>query len=314
MARLPTGTVTFLFSDVEGSTRLWEAYPEAMRTALARHDRLIEETVARHSGQVVRPRGEGDSRFCVFARATDAVAAAATIQQALRMEPWPMPAPLRVRLALHTGEADLREGDYYGSAVNRCARLRAIASGGQTLLSQATADLARDGLHGGVALRDLGEQRLADLIAAERVFQLTDPACLEDFPPLRSLSAMPNNFPAAAHSGPLVGREVEQLAIDQELDIAKRGALRVLVIEGEAGIGKTRLLEAVARSALAREMLPVYAGADEDLRGPFLLARVLLDAPPLVELAQRAGARESLDRAVAALAGEGFADGRAGQI
>ena len=197
-------------------------------------------------------------------------------------------------------------------AVNRCARLRAIASDGQTLLSQATADLVRDGLHGGVTLRDLGEQRLADLIAAERVFQLTDPACLEDFPPLRSLSAMPNNFPAAGHSGPLVGREVEQLAINQELDVAKAGALRVLVIEGEAGIGKTRLLEAVARSALARDMLPVYAGADEDLRAPFLLARVLLDAPPFVELAQRAGARGSLDRAIAALAGAGFEDGRAG--
>ncbi len=129
MARLPTGTVTFLFSDVEGSTRLWEGHPEAMRTALARHDHLIEQTVAQHSGQVVRPRGEGDSRFCVFARATDAVAAAATIQQALRAEPWPMPAALKVRLALHTGEADLSEGDHYGSAVNRCAWLRAIAHG-----------------------------------------------------------------------------------------------------------------------------------------------------------------------------------------
>src|SRR6266849_8631337 len=103
MARLPTGTVTFLFSDVEGSTRLWEAHPEAMRTALARHDQLIEQTVARHSGQVVRPRGEGDSRFCVFARATDAVAAAAAIQRSLQAEPWPTLARLRVRIALHTG-------------------------------------------------------------------------------------------------------------------------------------------------------------------------------------------------------------------
>ena len=312
MAALPTGTVTFLFTDVEGSTRLWETYPEAMRTALARHDQLIEQTVALNGGQLVRPRGEGDSRFCVFARATDAVMAAATVQQAFHAEPWPMPAPLKVRMALHTGEADLREGDYYGSAVNRCARLRAIAHGGQTLLSQATADLARDGLRGGLGLRDLGEQRLVDLIAAERVFQLTDPACLYDFPPLRSLAAMPNNFPAAGHAGPLVGRGVEQLAIDQELDIAKAGALRVLVIEGEAGIGKTRLLGAAAESALARDMLPVYAGADEDLRAPFLLARMLLDAPPLVGLAQRAGARGPLDRAIAALSGDGLEVGRAG--
>ena len=139
MPDLPTGTVTFLFTDVEGSTRLWEQQPLAMRQALTRHDAIIEGEVAQYAGVVVRPRGEGDSRFAVFARATDAVAAAAAIRQALWSEPWPTDAPLRVRLALHTGEADLREGDYYGAAVNRCARLRAVAHGGQTLLTQATA-------------------------------------------------------------------------------------------------------------------------------------------------------------------------------
>src|SRR5215831_11795313 len=138
MADLPTGTVTFLFTDVEGSTKLWEAHPDQMRAALVEHDALIEFLAEQHGGRAVRPRGEGDSRFCVFRRATEAVAAAAGIQQALHAEPWPAETPLRVRLALHTGEADLRDGDYYGSAVNRCARLRAIAHGGQTLLSQAT--------------------------------------------------------------------------------------------------------------------------------------------------------------------------------
>src|SRR6476659_4525712 len=137
MPELPSGTVTFLFTDIEGSTALWEQHPDAMRQASVRHDVLIEQIVADHHGQVVRPRGEGDSRFAVFARASDAVAAAAALQQALHDEPWPTPSPLRVRMALHTGEADLRMDDYYGSAVNHCARLRAVAHGGQTVLSQA---------------------------------------------------------------------------------------------------------------------------------------------------------------------------------
>src|SRR5262245_24234192 len=147
---LPTGTVTFLFTDIVGSTRLRERHPAAMRAALVEHDALIEFLTEQHGGLVVRPRGEGDSRFAVFARATDAVAAAAAIQRALHDTTWPPEAPLRVRLALHTGEADLRDGDYYGSAVNRAARLRGIAHGGQALLSQATHDLTRDALPAGV--------------------------------------------------------------------------------------------------------------------------------------------------------------------
>src|SRR6476661_10671251 len=170
--QLPTGTVTFLFTDVEGSTKLWERHPEQMRVALARHDQLIETLVEQHEGVVVRPRGEGDSRFAVFSRASDAVAAAAAIQQALHEEPWPAHTPLRVRVALHTGEADLRQGDYYGSAVNRCARLRAVAHGGQTLVSTATQVLVRDSLPDGITLLDLGEHRLKDLQRPERVFQL----------------------------------------------------------------------------------------------------------------------------------------------
>src|SRR5262245_19259321 len=120
LPELPTGTVTFLFTDVEGSTALWDVHAAAMRAALARHDALVEGAVAAHGGRVVRPRGEGDSRFAVFARASAAVAAAAALQQALHAELWPPELPLRVRLALHTGEADLRAGDYYGHChVNR---------------------------------------------------------------------------------------------------------------------------------------------------------------------------------------------------
>src|SRR5688572_30315444 len=172
MPDLPTGTVTFLLTDIEGSTALWEREPVAMQQAAARHDALIEQAIAEQSGVVVRPRGEGDSRFAVFARASDAVAAALALQWDLAAEPWPTSMPLRVRLALHTGEAELRDGDYYGTAVNRCARLRAVAHGGQALLSQVTAELVQDMLPTGVGLQDLGEHRLRDLVRADHIYQL----------------------------------------------------------------------------------------------------------------------------------------------
>src|SRR5512143_2306579 len=183
MGDWPTGTVTFLFTDVEGSTRLWEQAPTAMRESLTRHDVLVERCVTANEGRVVHPRGEGDSRFAVFGRATDAVAAARDLQQALFAEAWTTPRPVRVRIALHTGQAELRDNDYYGSDVNRCARLRAIASGGQTLMSQVTYDLIRDALPAQVTVRDLGEHRLKDLQRAERVFELDVMGLPADFTP-----------------------------------------------------------------------------------------------------------------------------------
>src|SRR5437016_2992179 len=190
---LPTGTVTFLLTDIEGSTRLWEQSPDAMSAALVRHDSLAAETIAAHSGTLVKSRGEGDSLFAVFTRATDAVAAASALQRAYIGESWPEGIRLGVRMALHSGEAQFRDDDYFGSAVNRCARLRAIAHGGQILLSMATAELVRDALPPGVSLKDLGEQRLSDLVRPERAFQLTLPGVAADFPPLRSLDTLPNN-------------------------------------------------------------------------------------------------------------------------
>src|SRR5437868_13693122 len=181
MSDLPSGTVTFLLTDIEGSTRLWEERPEAARAALPRHDRIFEAVVERHSGCVIRPRGEGDSRFAVFARATEAVAAACAVQLAFQAESWPGGVPLRVRIGLHTGEADLRDGDYYGSAVNRCARIRAAGHGGQTLLSGLTARLVEEALPEGVALHSLGEHRLKDLSLPEHVYQLV-------------VSALPHGF------------------------------------------------------------------------------------------------------------------------
>src|SRR5437868_715032 len=127
---LPTGTVTFLFTDIEGSTKLWEQHPEAMRAALLRHDALLTQGIRQHGGVVVKSRGEGDSLFAVFTGARDAMLAACALQQALVAEPWPEAARLRVRMALHTGEADARDGDYYGLPVNHCARLRSAAHGG----------------------------------------------------------------------------------------------------------------------------------------------------------------------------------------
>ncbi|MDQ4076416.1 MAG: adenylate/guanylate cyclase domain-containing protein [Chloroflexota bacterium] len=209
MSTLPTGTVTFFFTDIVGNTRLWEQHPNGMREAMRRHDALVEGTVEAHGGQVVRPRGEGDSRFAIFARASEAVAAACALQQALAAEDWPLPDPLRIRLALHTGEADLRAGDYYGSDVNRCARLRSLAHPGQTLLSLTTAQLARDSLPEGVALKELGEHYLKDLTRPEHVFQLVVPGLVNDFPPLGRRSTQVTHAP---DGGSTVGATATVLA------------------------------------------------------------------------------------------------------
>jgi len=180
---LPTGTVTFLLTDIEGSTRLWEQHPHPMTRALARHDVLVAEIVARHGGSVVKSRGEGDSVFAVFRRATDAVAAAGALQHALLAEPWPDEAVLCVRMALHTGEAELRDNDYFGTTIGRCARLRALAHGGQVLLSQATQNVVRDALPAGARLRDLGQHTLRGLKRPERVFALVWPRDLPAMSP-----------------------------------------------------------------------------------------------------------------------------------
>jgi class 3 adenylate cyclase len=245
MSTLPTGTVTFLFTDVEGSTRLWEQHPDAARAALVEHDALIELLTEQHGGCLVRPRGEGDSRFAVFARASDAVAAAAAIQRALHETSWPTPTPLRVRMALHTGEADLREGDYYGSAVNRCARLRAIAHGGQTLLSGVTAGLVGTTPPGGAELRSLGLHRLRDVAEPEHVHELTVAGLPDRFPALRTLGTTPNNLPALAT--PLVGRED---LVASAVALVRRPGTRLVTFTGPGGTGKTRVSLQVAAGLL----------------------------------------------------------------
>ncbi|MGH9037698.1 MAG: adenylate/guanylate cyclase domain-containing protein, partial [Acidimicrobiia bacterium] len=232
---LPGGTVTFLLTDIEGSTRRWEAHGPAMAKAVARHYEILDASVTGHGG--VRPieQGEGDSMVAAFARASDAAAAALEAQRALLEEDWPDGAELAVRMAVHTGEAQIRdELYYYGPSIIRCARLRALAHGGQVLLSNTTADLLADGLPDRAALLPLGVHRLRDLRQPERIFQLAHPALPAQFPLLRSLEALPNNLPLQLTS--FVGRERELGEV--------RGLLegrRLLTLTGAGGCGKTRL-------------------------------------------------------------------------
>ena len=185
MSALPSGTVSFLFTDIEGSTRLWEAHDAAMRAALARHDALLRRAVEGAGGHVFKTVGDA---FCAaFATAPDAIAAALAAQQVMHAEAWPAPLRLRVRMAVHTGHAELREGDYFGAPLNRVARLLAAGHGGQTLVSEAACDLAHDHLPPQAAMKPLGDHLLKDLTRRERVFQLCHPDLPADFPPLKTL-------------------------------------------------------------------------------------------------------------------------------
>src|ERR1700722_9463766 len=192
----PTGTVTFLMSDVEGSTRLWEAAEDLASAAITRHYQLLHSVIAQHRGFLPLEQGEGDSVVGVFAVASDAVDAAFEILRDIEEESWPTPSPLRVRLALHTGQAELQAGgNYHGRTIIRCARLRAIAHGGQALVSDSTHNLVAERLQVGVSLRLLGVHRLKDLGRSERVWQLCHPQLTNEFPGLRSLDSLPNNLP-----------------------------------------------------------------------------------------------------------------------
>jgi LuxR family maltose regulon positive regulatory protein len=245
-AARPTGTITFLFTDIEGSTQLWEHQPQAMSTALARHDTILHGVIAAHGGSVFKTGG--DSVHAVFGTAPAALAAALAAQRALQAEAWGVTDPLKVRMALHTGVAELRDGDYVGPPLNRAARLLAAGHGGQILLSQATEALVREQLPPGARLRDLGMHHLKDLRLPEPIFQLISPDLPSDFPPLRlSGAVLPSPVASAL---PLLTTKlalptaranlVPRPRLIARLVAGSAGALTL--IAAPAGFGKTTLL------------------------------------------------------------------------
>jgi class 3 adenylate cyclase len=201
VAELPTGVITFLFTDIESSTRLWEQHPEAMRAALVCHDAILRLAIEAHSGVIFGTAG--DAFYAAFSDARPALAAALAAQRALCTEAWEEIGALRVRMALHTGAAELRDGDYFGPPLNRVARLLVAGHGGQILLSFATQELVRDHLQPDVALRQLGEHRLKDLIQPEQIFQLVATDLPSNFPPLRTGAALAIDTPTLPADQPI---------------------------------------------------------------------------------------------------------------
>jgi predicted ATPase/class 3 adenylate cyclase len=241
---LPTGTLTFLFTDIEGSTHLWEHQPDAMRPALARHDKLLRSVIDESQGILVKTTGDG--LLAVFPEAADAVSAAQSVQAAIGAEPWdPALGTLRVRVALLTGSAEPREGDYYGQDVNRAARLTTAAHGGQVLLSRSTQGLVSDALPDGVSTRDLGHYRLRGVAHPEHIYQLLAPGLVADFPPLNAMPVRLSNLPRPVT--PFVGRQQEVEAV---LDSLRGRHARLVTLVGQGGAGKTRLSLKIAETLL----------------------------------------------------------------
>jgi predicted ATPase/class 3 adenylate cyclase len=240
---LPGGIVTFLFTDIEGSTRRWDADRESMARAVEQHDEILKGVIGTHGGRIFATGGDG---FAVaFARPEDGLGAAIDVQLALAAARWPEGVDLLVRMGLHVGAADARGGDYFGPVVNRAARLSAIAHGGQVVCSQVAADLVRDSLPAEVTLVDLGAHRLRDLARVESVFQVCHADLRREFPPLRSLEGLSSKLPLQLTS--FIARDQETRSVQALL---QRPDIRLLTLTGSGGTGKTRLAIQVANTLL----------------------------------------------------------------
>ena len=259
---LPTGTVTFLLTDVEGSTKLWQRAPDVMGAAIARHYEILHESVGRWNGVCPVEQGEGDSVVGAFARASDALAAALEAQLTLAREPWPADVDLRVRMAVHTGEAEQRsEHNYVGTSLIRCARIRSAGHGGQVLVSESAVAVARDSLPADATLVDLGTHRLKDLARPEPIWALVHPDLPVVDRPLLSLDAFRQNLPV--QQTPLIGRRSEVRAIVTELSCNP-----LMTLTGAGGVGKTRLAAQAAAEVVDRfpggvwwvELAPLHDG------------------------------------------------------
>lgn len=266
---MPTGTVTFLFSDIEGSTQRWEQRREAMKAAVARHEQLMASAITKHVGYIFKIMGDA---FCAaFPTAPDAVAAACEAQLALAKEDFAAVDGLRVRMGLHTGFAEERNADYFGPAVNRVARLMSLGHGGQVLLSGVTRDLTHSDLPTGVLLLDLGSHRLKDLTEPEQVWQLTIDGLPGNFPPLKSLDTLPNNLPIQRTT--FVGREHDVAEVKELL-----GRHRLLTLFGAGGVGKTRLALQVGADVLEHYPDGVWLADFASITDPELVSSVIAKA------------------------------------
>ncbi|HUG33889.1 MAG TPA: adenylate/guanylate cyclase domain-containing protein, partial [Anaerolineales bacterium] len=270
MGRLPSGTVTFLFTDIEGSTKLAQAYPDTWESLRGRHHAILQSAMAAHNGYVFQIIGDA---FCAaFHTAGDALRAAVQSQMGLAAENW-SDAPIKVRMGIHTGKAEIQEnGEYHGFlTMSRIQRLMSAAHGGQVLLSLATEELVRDELPEDVSLRDIGEKRLKDLTRSEHIYQLVISNLPADFPPLKTLDAYRHNLPAQLTS--FIGREKEMAEIKQAIH-----EHRLVTLTGSGGTGKTRLSLQVAAELIDQFRDGVWFMELAPLTNPDLIPQTVLSA------------------------------------
>jgi len=240
---LPSGTVTFLFTDIEGSTKLWEQYPEEMKTSLAKHDSILKAAIESNHGYIIKTTGDGV--HAVFTTAFDAIKSSLDAQREFQTSEFLKNSEIsiHVRMGLHTGEAELRDGDYYGQTLNRAARIMSAGHGGQILISDVTGQVAREHLPADVALLELGEHHLKGLVQPERILQVTAPDLQKEFSPLHSVPTATNNLPAQLTS--FIGRERELEDAEEKL-----ASTKLLTLIGPGGTGKTRLSIQIAAEQL----------------------------------------------------------------